>query len=78
MCDPNELAPEPKVVRRRLQQANLSIGSYRDSKLCLNITSASVMNPNRHSRPREYHLEIDRSQLQVLKSCIEEELKGDN
>ena len=77
MDQPNELMPEPIVVRRRLQQAGLTIGSYRDSKLCLNITGASVMKPNCNSRPREYHLELDRSQLHMLKACIEEELQRD-
>lgn len=75
MSDPRELIPEPIVVRRRLQAATLSIGGYRDSKLCLNISGASVMQPNSNSRPREYHLELDRSQLHMLKTCIEEELR---
>lgn len=77
MTDERELAPEPIVVRRRLQIAHFSIGSYRNSPLCLNITGATVMHPNYRSRPRNYHLELDHNQLHLLKACIEEELNDE-
>ena len=77
---PDEPLPHDPIIIRRIidPMAILNVGAHRN-KLCLNISRATTMNPNVNGRLREYHLVIDRQQLQKLAQSIETELKrGEN
>ena len=72
------LPHDPLIIRRIIDpMATLNIGVHR-GKLCLNITRATTMRPPPHGRLREYHMVIDREQLQELAQSIERELQRDD
>ena len=76
---PDEPLPHDPVIVRRIidPTAIINIGIHR-RKLCLNISRATTMQPNINGRLREYHLVIDRRQLQELAQSIERELQRDD